>query len=116
MLILQLNDTHDAPGEWNNVVLPATDALYNSNNYYTHQGNSLTSLPRAIPSLANNMGGTPASAFHVKSYHITNLEPETTYEAKVLSKNKYGWAQTSETFQFHTRRTGNDTCHAYSLF
>lgn len=89
-----MNDTHERPGEWNDVVLPATEYMY-------YQGNSLV-MPRAsslaVPS--------SASIVHVKSYHIKNLEPEAVYEAQVAARNKYGWAQPSELYTFHTRRTG----------
>ena len=89
-----MNDTHDMPGEWNDVVLPATEYMY-------YQGNSLV-MPRAS-SLA---APSSASIVHVKSYHIKNLEPEAVYEAQVAARNKYGWVQPSELYSFHTRRTG----------
>lgn len=81
-------------------MLPATTSPH----YFPHQGNSLALMPRASPAL--NAAASSASIVHVKSYQITHLEPWTMYEAQVVSKNKYGWAEPSEIFSFHTRRTG----------
>lgn len=38
-----------------------------------------------------------------KSHLITDLEPGTKYEATVQSRNRYGWSEISEVFNFTTR-------------
>lgn len=40
------------------------------------------------------------------SYLIKGLEPAVTYEAKVQAKNRFGWNQVSDRFQFTTRGSG----------
>ncbi|CAG7825968.1 unnamed protein product, partial [Allacma fusca] len=87
-----VNDTSDIPGEWQEVVIPASESYY-------HGG----SVPRAVTSLA----ATSVSTVHWKSYHIRKLEPGVMYEAEVAARNKYGWAQKSDVFQFNTRSADN---------
>ncbi|OXA38883.1 Striated muscle-specific serine/threonine-protein kinase [Folsomia candida] len=79
------NETHDQPGQWHDVVIPSSEG-----SYYDQR----TTLTRGL---------SPASKTHWKSYHIRNLEAGVMYEAKVVAKNKYGWAQQSDLFQFNTR-------------
>lgn len=43
---------------------------------------------------------------HTMSYFIEDLEPDTQYEARVFSKNKFGWSESSEPFRFRTRLSG----------
>jgi len=75
------------------VVIPASEPYY-------HPG----SVPRAVTSLG--VGASSYSTVHWKSYFIRKLEPGVMYEAEVAAKNKYGWAQKSDIFQFNTRSTG----------
>ena len=48
----------------------------------------------------------PSNRFnHTMSYLIQELDSATQYQAKVFSKNRFGWSE-SDTFRFHTRGTG----------
>ncbi|XP_018912896.1 protein amalgam isoform X2 [Bemisia tabaci] len=40
---------------------------------------------------------------HLMSYNIQHLDPSSVYEALVQAKNRYGWNEVSEMFQFYTR-------------
>lgn len=40
---------------------------------------------------------------HLMSYNIRGLEAGSTYEAIVQAKNRYGWNEVSDLFQFNTR-------------
>lgn len=40
---------------------------------------------------------------HHMSYNIRNLEPGLAYEAIVQAKNRYGWNEVSDLYQFTTR-------------
>ena len=82
------------PGEWQEVVIPASESYYHGN-------------PRAVTSLAS----TSMSTVHWKSYNIRKLEPGVMYEAEVAARNKYGWAQKSDIFQFNTRSAGGFSFH-----
>lgn len=44
---------------------------------------------------------------HLMSYNIRNLEPGATYEAIVQAKNRYGWNEVSDLYQFQTRDTAD---------
>lgn len=51
--------------------------------------------------------GTPTERTnHTMSYFIEDLEPDTQYEARVVSKNRFGWSEPSEPFRFRTRLSG----------
>ncbi|XP_068205802.1 protein amalgam-like isoform X2 [Palaemon carinicauda] len=41
---------------------------------------------------------------HHMSHAVENLEPATDYEAEVAVENKFGWSDSSEVFQFYTRK------------
>lgn len=49
---------------------------------------------------------TQAPGLQTMSYVIRALEPAQIYEAKVQSRNKYGWSPISEAFTFQTTDTG----------
>lgn len=61
--------------EWRDVILPANMATYSSANTNVMQG---------------------------MSYLIRGLDPAKNYEAKVQSRNRYGWSPVSELFSFET--------------
>ena len=42
------------------------------------------------------------------SYNIRGLDPASVYEAIVQAKNRYGWNEVSELYQFYTRGPGQD--------
>ena len=46
---------------------------------------------------------------HLMSYNIQHLDPSSVYEALVQAKNRYGWNEVSEMFQFYTRAAGEDS-------
>lgn len=87
-----VNETHDLPGPWLDVVLPAAPSETSS--YYERN------------SVARSIAAVQTSVIHWKSYHIRNLDPGVIYEAKVTARNKYGWGQPSDLFQFNTRSSG----------
>lgn len=98
-----VNETHDIPGPWLDVVLPAapgeTSSFYERNALQNRGGGG------------GGSGGASGlvlqtSVINWKSYHIRNLDPGVIYEAKVTARNKYGWGQTSDLFQFNTRSSG----------
>ena len=43
---------------------------------------------------------------HVMSYNIRGLEPGSVFEAIVQAKNRYGWNEVSDLYQFYTRGAG----------
>lgn len=45
---------------------------------------------------------------HLMSYNIRGLDPASIYEAIVQAKNRYGWNEVSELYQFYTRGPGQD--------
>lgn len=49
---------------------------------------------------------TQAPGLQTMSYVIRALEPAQIYEAKVQSRNKFGWSPVSEAFTFQTTDTG----------
>ncbi|KAK7580602.1 hypothetical protein V9T40_001231 [Parthenolecanium corni] len=70
---LQLNDSNPIQGsQWHDVVLHSTPAF----------GESKTT--------------------HVMSYNIRGLEPSSVYEVIIQAKNKYGWNEVSDLYQFRT--------------
>lgn len=87
-----LNETHDLPGPWLDVVLPAAPSETSS--YYERN------------SVVRSIAAIKASVINWKSYHIRHLDPGVIYEAKVTARNKYGWGQPSDLFQFNTRSSG----------
>ncbi|XP_060808257.1 lachesin [Amyelois transitella] len=50
---------------------------------------------------------------HRVSYELRGLQPAAVYEAIVQAKNRYGWNEVSDIFQFHT--LGGHTAHADEL-
>ncbi|XP_028168507.1 lachesin-like [Ostrinia nubilalis] len=57
----------------------------------------------------------PAGALtHRVSHELRGLEPGAVYEAIVQAKNRYGWNEVSDIFQFHTLG-GTHTAHADEL-
>jgi len=95
-IVVQFNDTYDGPGPWHKVNFPSSDGYY--------QRNSV--------SPSRSMASHSTSSIHHKSYHIRNLEPGVMYEAKVQARNKYGYSQVSDLFQFSTRSTGKLTYYS----
>lgn len=51
--------------------------------------------------------GHSPGPLHSKSYTLTGLERSTVYQAKLLSRNRYGWSGPSSTVRFATEGTGN---------
>lgn len=45
---------------------------------------------------------------HIMSYTIRGLYPSSVYEAIVQAKNRYGWNEVSDIFQFYTQRSSSD--------
>lgn len=43
-----------------------------------------------------------SKATHVMSYNIRGLEPASIYEVIIQAKNKYGWNEVSDLYQFRT--------------
>lgn len=76
----QLNDTNPAQGgQWHDVVLHSTPTF----------GESKTT--------------------HVMSYNIRGLEPSSVYEVIIQAKNKHGWNEVSDLYQFRTH-SSNEIC------
>lgn len=45
---------------------------------------------------------------HTMSYNIRGLEPACMFEAIAQAKNRYGWNEVSDLYQFYTRGPGED--------
>uniref|UniRef100_A0A1B6E7S8 Ig-like domain-containing protein n=1 Tax=Clastoptera arizonana TaxID=38151 RepID=A0A1B6E7S8_9HEMI len=45
---------------------------------------------------------------HLMSYNIRGLEPATAFEAIVQAKNRYGWNEVSDLYQFYTRGSSSE--------
>lgn len=45
---------------------------------------------------------------HLMSFNIRDLDPASVYEAIVQAKNRYGWNDVSDLYQFHTRAPGQE--------
>lgn len=45
---------------------------------------------------------------HLMSYNIRGLQPAAVYEAIVQAKNRYGWNEVTDAYQFYTRGLGHD--------
>ncbi|XP_046675230.1 lachesin-like [Homalodisca vitripennis] len=45
---------------------------------------------------------------HLMSYNIRGLEPASVYEAIVQAKNRYGWNEVTDAYQFYTRGPGQE--------
>lgn len=45
---------------------------------------------------------------HLMSYNIRALEPAAVYEAIVQAKNRYGWSEVTDAYQFFTRGPGHE--------
>ena len=43
---------------------------------------------------------------HVMSHNIRGLDPGSVFEAIVQAKNRYGWNEVSDLYQFYTRGAG----------
>lgn len=43
---------------------------------------------------------------HVMSHNIRGLDPGSAFEAIVQAKNRYGWNEVSDLYQFYTRGQG----------
>ncbi|CAG4970102.1 unnamed protein product [Colias eurytheme] len=54
------------------------------------------------------------SLTHRVTHELRALEPAAVYEAIVQAKNRYGWNEVSDIFQFHTLG-GTHTAHADEL-
>ncbi|KAK7603997.1 hypothetical protein V9T40_004270 [Parthenolecanium corni] len=54
--------------------------------------------------------GTPTDRTnHTMWFTIEDLEPDTQYEARVFSKNRFGWSESSEPFRFRTRSSESNS-------
>lgn len=53
---------------------------------------------------------TQAPGLQTMSYVIRGLDAGQNYEAKVQSRNKFGWSPVSEAFTFQTTDTGRYMC------
>ncbi|XP_013143265.1 PREDICTED: igLON family member 5-like isoform X3 [Papilio polytes] len=81
---LAFNESYQQPGRWHDVVL----------------------APPPPP---------PAGALaHRVAHELRGLQPAAVYEAIVQAKNRYGWNEVSDIFQFHTLG-GEQTAHAGEL-
>ena len=58
--------------------------------------------PTTAAAIVGDSGNAPFLR-QQQSYLIRNLEPDTTYEAQLAAKNRFGWGLKSEAFRFHTR-------------
>ena len=54
-------------------------------------------------------GGAKGNLFQ-EAYTLGPLLPDSSYEAKVSAKNKYGWSESSDVFQFYTQGKGEWGC------
>ncbi|XP_063706931.1 protein amalgam [Culicoides brevitarsis] len=75
---LMMNETFQQPGRWHDVILTPT--------------------PRA--------SSEPLT--HFMFYTLKGLQPSAVYEAIVQAKNRYGWNEVSDIFQFYTQRSASD--------
>ncbi|XP_058447791.1 neurotrimin-like [Malaya genurostris] len=75
---LMMNETFQQPGRWHDVIL--------------------TPSPRPI--------SEPLS--HVMAFTLRGLLPSSVYESIVQAKNRYGWNEVSDIFQFYTQRISSD--------
>lgn len=53
---------------------------------------------------------------HVMSHNIRGLDPGAVYEAIVQAKNRYGWNQVSDLYQFYTRGYGEHYTELGNLY
>jgi hypothetical protein len=56
---------------------------------------------------------------HVMSYNIRGLDHGSVFEAIVQAKNRYGWNEVSDLYQFYTRGAGkvqNAYSHGHAIF
>lgn len=74
-----MNETFQQSGKWHDVVLP----------------------PPHI-----NVKGLTATLKHGMGYTVKGLEPGSVYEAIVQAKNRYGWNEVSDLYQFATTADG----------
>lgn len=72
-----MNETFQQPGRWHDVIL--------------------TPAPRA--------GTEPPT--HPMAYTLKSLQPGSVYEAIVQAKNRYGWNEVSDIFQFYTQKNAD---------
>ncbi|XP_038115404.1 hemicentin-1 isoform X1 [Culex quinquefasciatus] len=75
---LMMNETFQQPGRWHDVIL--------------------TPSPRPL--------SEPLT--HVMAFTLRGLLPASVYEAIVQAKNRYGWNEVSDIFQFYTQRISSD--------
>ncbi|XP_055699736.1 protein amalgam isoform X1 [Phlebotomus papatasi] len=75
---LLMNDTFQHPGRWHDVILTPT--------------------PRS----------SPEPSEHIMSFHLRGLQPSSVYEGIVQAKNRYGWNEVSDIFQFYTQRSSTE--------
>ncbi|XP_049534075.1 hemicentin-1-like [Anopheles darlingi] len=76
---LMMNETFQQPGRWNDVILTPTPR------------------PPSEP------------LTHVMAFTLRGLQHSSVYEAIVQAKNRYGWNEVSDIFQFYTQRISSDT-------
>ncbi|KAL1124621.1 hypothetical protein AAG570_001245 [Ranatra chinensis] len=50
---------------------------------------------------------------HLMSYNIRGLEAASVFEAIVQARNRYGWNEVSDLYQFYTRGPGEDVYGTY---
>lgn len=75
---LMMNETFQQPGRWHDVIL----------------------TPSARP--------ITEPLTHVMAFTLRGLQPSSVYEAIVQAKNRYGWNEVSDIFQFYTQRISSD--------
>ena len=46
---------------------------------------------------------------HRQGFVLNNLRQEASYEAQIQARNKFGWSQVSEKFEFYTRIAGEQS-------
>ncbi|XP_046382567.1 lachesin-like isoform X2 [Ischnura elegans] len=86
---LQMNETFQQPGRWHDVQLnPESLAVVGGGGLGGGGGGG---------------GGGPEGFSHAMWFNIRGLEAGSVYEALVQAKNRYGWNEVSDLYQFYTR-------------
>ncbi|KAG8231167.1 hypothetical protein J437_LFUL004996 [Ladona fulva] len=83
----KMNETFQQPGRWHDVQL---------------NPESLAMVGGGGVGGGSNNGGADGFS-HAMWYNIRGLEAGSVYEALVQAKNRYGWNEVSELYQFYTR-------------
>ncbi|XP_071447644.1 lachesin-like isoform X2 [Hetaerina americana] len=95
---LQMNETFQQPGRWHDVQLnPESLAVVGGGGLGGGGGG------------AGGGGGGPEGFSHAMWFNIRGLEAGSVYEALVQAKNRYGWNEVSDLYQFYTRGSEEDS-------